>query len=171
MNNLFEFEYTKASQIDLCVNCSTLKDKCQCSAISLSSKIVACLDAKVKSHNSENNKRVSLAQLKSLLIRAEELWKNEVNSTIPLLEYSLAYLNSYLKAIENNLTGIAKRLNKTSLPLSEMRLQILDEDFASAKRDIVAFKLDNSCKTFLNLYLDDEQELKKQILARLDSLI
>lgn len=174
MNN-FEVDFfvtkEKSDSSDLCDVCSKSPTKCQCAAIAMSNALLNCLADKAKLHNSINDNKVSVAQLKLLLIHAEELFRDDArNKDISLTEYSLAYVCAYLKAIENNLTGVVKRIKKLS-SWADIKFEILEEDISVARKDVSNFKLNISCDTFESLYLDDEKRLKTQIAERIDTLI
>ena len=133
-----------------------------------SARIVSLLESKIKTHNTTNQKKISVSQAKAVFQNGASTWN--ADSKIKLIEHSLAYFNAFLSAVRDNGVNVAKRINKKS-SLQDVKFSLLEEDFASASEDVKKFDLNFDCENLDSLYLDDEKELKTQILARIEQLM
>tara|TARA_R110000824_G_scaffold136625_1_gene300268 strand:+ start:781 stop:1302 length:522 start_codon:yes stop_codon:yes gene_type:complete len=131
-------------------------------AVNFSIKVVEALEQKMQDHNSANDNKVSLKQLKKVYRRAA----GNVFAEVPEVEqergtWAMARVNMYLKLLQGEPFSSHTKA-KTDLTLVE-DVDLMDslipspEDFILAKEDIFRFELNYKFENVNDLYLEDEE--------------
>ena len=123
--------------------------------VEFSKKILAALQDKVKSHNSENNKKVNINQVK-------KVYRN-TPSDKNFNQLALARVNMFLRMVRGISTYVGPNIN---LSKAINNKYIIDasfnpsmEDINKADEDINNFNLnDFELNSIEELYLDDEED-------------
>jgi hypothetical protein len=123
--------------------------------VEFSKKILATLKHKVKSHNSENNKKVNLNQVK-------KVYRN-TPSDKNFNQLALARVNMFLRMVSGISTYIGANVNFSKAInnkyIVEASFNPSTEDINKADEDISNFNLNDFEFTSIDeLYLDDEED-------------
>jgi len=134
-------------------------------AIDFSKKIVEALKNKVKEHNSKNNKKVTLGQLKKVYRRGAGAFSSSHRPGKTRGQWAMARVNMFLRMVSGKPVKDAYRKAdsdiaraKTEITVEAM-LEPSDEDFEQADLDIKENDLsDFDFASADELYLDDEED-------------
>ena len=143
-------------------------------AVKFSSSVIEALEHKVKEHNSEQNNKVNVSQLKKIYRRGAQ--KSDEQKGL----CAMARVNMYLRmkkdgkityqkpetVVETEGTKLTELIFEskatvkvnTFVDITEDWLPI-DADFAKAKEDIDKFELNYDFKDINDLYLDEYEKL------------
>lgn len=136
-------------------------------AVSFSIKVIEALEQKMKDHNSSCDNKVSLKQLKKVYRRAAGNVFAEVPETEQDKgEWAMARVHMYLRLVKGE--PMPRETHASISFDSEEGIDLFDsviptqEDFAEARKCIVAHDLSYKFTTVDSLYLEDEDKDKDQ---------
>ena len=127
--------------------------------IDYSIKLIDFLSAKTREHNNhDENKSVTLLQLKAVFSNAAELWNKQFDPKVKIQEWSVARVNMFLaikagRKIEYDIKNLS---SKHILDASHIVIPI-EEDYEQAKKDMETYNLDFDFENIDNLYIKQEK--------------
>ena len=143
-------------------------------AIEFSKKVIEALKNKVKDHNSKNKKKVSLNQLKKVYRRGAGAFSSSHRPGKTRGQWAMARVNMFLRMVSGKQVKDAYRKADSDIAkakyefIAEASLNLTDEDFEIADKDIEQYDLNNfDFVSVEELYLDDEED---RVIYGLDNL-
>jgi hypothetical protein len=134
-------------------------------AIEFSKKVIEALKNKVKEHNSKNNKKVTLGQLKKVYRRGAGAFSSSHRPGKTRGQWAMARVNMFLRMVSGKPVKDAYRKADSDIAkakteiIVEANLEPSDEDFETADSDIQTYDLnDFDFASVDELYLDDEED-------------
>jgi len=134
-------------------------------AIEFSKKVIEALKNKVKEHNSNYSKKVTLAQLKKVYRRGAGAFSSSHRPGKTRGQWAMARVNMFLRMVSGKPVKDAYRKADSDIAkakyetIIEAHLEPSDEDFNQADLDIEQYSLNDF--DFISadeLYLDDEED-------------
>lgn len=130
------------------------------SAISFSKKIIEALKTKVKNHNADHSKKVSLNQLKKVFRRGAGAYSSSHRPGVSRTAWGLARVNMFLKMMSGKKVKDSYRKADSDISKSSevdflYQCEPSAEDFSEAAADIEAFDLSFDFDDVDHLYLDE----------------
>lgn len=123
-----------------------------------SKKIIAALEEKVKEYNKNNEKQITLSNLK-------KAYKSGFNNAIDLNLETLAYVNLYIRVSEGKATNLITNFKLNLLEIIGNTVEVKGSlspeqiDYEKAQEDIKKYNLEDfDFKNADELYLDDEED-------------
>jgi hypothetical protein len=134
-------------------------------AIEFSKKVIEALKNKVKEHNSNNKKKVTLGQLKKVFRRGAGAFSSSHRPGQSRVSWAMARVNMFLKMVSGGkVKDSYKKADSDIIKAStndfiiEAELELTDEDFMQAQQDIKDYNLEFDFNNVDELYLDDEED-------------
>lgn len=134
-------------------------------AIDFSKKVIEALKNKVKEHNSQYSKKVTLSQLKKVYRRGAGAFSSSHRPGKTRGQWAMARVNMFLRMVSGKPVKDAYRKADSDVAkakteiIVEAMLEPSDEDFISADFDIEKYNLnDFDFSSAEELYLDDEED-------------